>query len=157
MQVKTNAARILESLKIPFELKEYPINDADLSAEHVAKSLGISAQIIYKTLVLKGSNDPYLVVLLPGDSQLDLKKIAKVSGNKSCEMLPLNELLNVTGYIRGGCSPIGMKKKFPTYIEEIATIEPEITISAGKRGVQIVLQPKHLQQATQAIFADLIL
>ena len=157
MHAKTNAIRILEQHKIAHEVKTYEVDENDLSAEHVAESLGIAPETIYKTLVLKGQTDPYLVVLLPANAHLDLKKIAKISGNKNCEMLPMKDLLQVTGYIRGGCSPIGMKKIFPTYIEELATLEPTITISAGKRGLQIVINPIDLQQLIQAKFADLVL
>ena len=135
MSKKTNAVRILESQNITFKLREYEVDENDLSAEHVAESLGISADKIYKTLILKGQKDPFLVAVIPGYAQLDFKKLAKASGNKNCEMLPLKDLLATTGYIRGGCSPIGMKKNFPTYIEEIASLENDIIISAGKRGL----------------------
>ncbi|MFN3019396.1 Cys-tRNA(Pro) deacylase [Chryseobacterium sp. TY3] len=155
MSKKTNAVRILESQNITFKLREYEVDENDLSAEHVAESLGISADKIYKTLILKGQKDPFLVAVIPGDAQLDFKKLAKASGNKNCEMLPLKDLLATTGYIRGGCSPIGMKKNFPTYIEEIASLENDIIISAGKRGLQIILNPKDLQIVTEARFADL--
>ena len=155
MSQKTNAARILDNENISYELKEYEVDENDLSAEHVAETLGISPEKIYKTLILKGQKDPYLVAVIPGNAQLDLKKIAKVSGNKNCEMLQLKDLLNVTGYIRGGCSPIGMKKLLPTYIEEIASLEDEIIISAGKRGLQIIINPMDLQHVISATFADL--
>ncbi|MGX9984986.1 Cys-tRNA(Pro) deacylase [Soonwooa purpurea] len=155
MSKKTNAVRILESNQIPFELREYEVDEQDLSAEHVAESLGISPEKIYKTLILKGQKDPFLVAVIPGNAQLDLKKIAKASNNKNCEMLPMKDLLATTGYIRGGCSPIGMKKNFPTYIEELATLEEEIIISAGKRGLQIVLKPDDLKNIINAEFADL--
>ena len=155
MSKKTNAVRILESQNITFKLREYEVDENDLSAEHVAESLGISADKIYKTLILKGQKDPFLVAVIPGYAQLDFKKLAKASGNKNCEMLPLKDLLATTGYIRGGCSPIGMKKNFPTYIEEIASLENDIIISAGKRGLQIILNPKDLQIVTEARFADL--
>ncbi|WP_300673974.1 Cys-tRNA(Pro) deacylase [Soonwooa sp.] len=155
MSKKTNAVRILESQNITFELREYEVDENDLSAEHVAESIGISAEKIYKTLILKGQKDPFLVAVIPGNAQLDFKKLAKASGNKNCEMLPLKDLLATTGYIRGGCSPIGMKKTFPTYIEEMATLENDIIISAGKRGLQIILNPNDLQSVTEASFADL--
>lgn len=156
MSQKTNAIRILEQLEVDFTIREYQIDEEDLSAKHVAEMMGIPAESVYKTLVLKGSHEPYFVALIPGDAQLDLKKIAKISGNKNCEMLPLKDLLKVTGYIRGGCSPIGMKKDFPTYIDEMATLHDKITISAGKRGLQIVIAPKDLQISTHAVFADLV-
>lgn len=157
MTPKTNAIRILEQAQIPHLVKEYQVDEENLSAQHVAETLGVAPETIYKTLVLKGQKDPFLVVLIPANANLDLKKIAKISGNKNCEMLPLKDLLQTTGYIRGGCSPIGMKKLFPTYIEELATLEENITISAGKRGIQIVLNPTDLSEITNAKFADLIL
>lgn len=156
MSQKTNAVRLLDQMKIDYQLREYEVDEDDLSAEHVADSLGISAEKLYKTLILKGQKDPFLVAVIPGNTQLDLKKIAKISGNKSCEMLPLKDLLAVTGYIRGGCSPIGMKKLFPTYIEEMATLETEIIISAGKRGLQIIINPEELKNLVQGQFADII-
>ncbi|MEN2436193.1 Cys-tRNA(Pro) deacylase [Weeksellaceae bacterium A-14] len=153
---KTNAARILDQLGIPYELREYPVDENDLSALHVAEAIGEDPEKLFKTLILQGNNDPYLVVVIPGNAQVDLKKTAKVSGNKNCELLPMKELLPVTGYIRGGCSPVGMKKHFPTYIEELALLQDKIIISAGKRGLQLVLRPQDLIIATEAQFADLI-
>ncbi len=156
MTHKTNAARILDQLNIPYELREYPVDENDLSATHVAEAIGEDPEKLYKTLVLKGNKDPFLVAVIPGNAQLDLKKIAKASGNKNCEMLPMKELLSVTGYIRGGCSPIGMKKHFPTFIEELATLQEKIIISAGKRGLQIILKPEDFILAADARAADLI-
>jgi len=155
--IKTNAARILDSLKIPYELRTYEVDmDEHQSAVDVALAIGVAPESIYKTLVLRGQQDPYIVAVIPGNANLDLKKIAKASGNKNCEMLPMKELLSVTGYIRGGCSPIGMKKQFPTYIEELSTLEETIVISAGKRGLQIVINAKDLAKAIDISFADLI-
>ena len=122
----------------------------------MAAVIGVAPEKIYNTLVLKGQKDPFVVAVIPGNAQLDLKKIAKASGNKNCEMLPMKELLLVTGYIRGGCSPIGMKKIFPTYIEELSTLEEKIVISAGKRGLQIIIHPLDLSKAIEFTFADLI-
>lgn len=156
MSQKTNAARILDQLNIPYELREYPVDENDLSAQHVAEAIGEDPEKLYKTLVLKGNKDAYLVAVIPGNAQLDLKKMAKASGNKNCEMLPMKELLSVTGYIRGGCSPIGMKKHFPTFIEELATLQEKVIISAGKRGLQIILKPEDLIQTAEASVADLI-
>lgn len=157
MIIKTNAARILDKLKIPYELREYEVEiDEHQSAVDVAAAIGVAPEKIYKTLVLKGQKDPFVVAVIPGNAQLDLKKIAKASGNKNCEMLPMKELLLVTGYIRGGCSPIGMKKIFPTYIEELSTLEEKIVISAGKRGLQIIIHPLDLSKAIEFTFADLI-
>ncbi|CAM3726250.1 Cys-tRNA(Pro) deacylase [Sphingobacterium prati] len=156
MSHKTNAVRLLDTAKVNYELREYEVDDHDVSAEHVALSLGLLPETLYKTLVLKGNIDPYIVAVIPGNAQLDLKKIAKASGNKNCEMLPMKDLLAVTGYIRGGCSPIGMKKLFPTFIEEAAQLETEISVSAGKRGLQIILNPNDLATMTKAIWSDLI-
>ncbi|MEI2272090.1 Cys-tRNA(Pro) deacylase [Sphingobacterium sp. ML3W] len=156
MSHKTNAVRLLDTAKVNYELREYEVDDHDVSAEHVALSLGLLPETLYKTLVLKGNIDPYIVAVIPGNAQLDLKKIAKASGNKNCEMLPMKDLLAVTGYIRGGCSPIGMKKLFPTFIEEAAQLETEISVSAGKRGLQMILNPNDLATMTKAIWSDLI-
>ena len=154
--IKTNAARILDSLNIPYQLRTYEVDaDEHKSAVDVANAIGISPEKIYKTLVLKGQKDPYIVAVIPGNANLDLKKIAKTSGNKNCEMLPMKDLLAVTGYIRGGCSPIGMKKQFPTYVEELSILEETIVISAGKKGLQIMLRPDDLAKAIELTFADL--
>ncbi|MBN9292860.1 MAG: Cys-tRNA(Pro) deacylase [Flavobacteriia bacterium] len=156
MLAKTNAVRILDTMKISYTLREYEVSENDVSAEYVAEKIGVEPEKLYKTLVLKGNAVPFIVAVIPSSAQLDLKKIAKVSGNKHCEMLLMKDLLSVTGYIRGGCSPIGMKKQFPTYIEELAQTEEQIIISAGKRGLQLVIAPEDLQKAVQAEFADLI-
>jgi len=156
MSTKTNAVRILDQLKIAYELREYEVDAEDLSAGHVAEVIGMEPHSLYKTLVLKGSNNGHLVAVIPGNEQLDLKKIAKASGNKNCEMVAVKDILALTGYIRGGCSPIGMKKLFPTYLEEAAQLEEKISISAGKRGLQIILQPQDLATVVQASFVDLI-
>ncbi|WP_270087259.1 Cys-tRNA(Pro) deacylase [Sphingobacterium sp. SYP-B4668] len=157
MSTKTNAVRILDQYKVGYDLREYEVNEEDLSADHVAEAIGVSPGSLYKTLVLKGSNSGYLVAVIPGNEHLDLKKIAKASGNKSCEMIPVKDILAVTGYIRGGCSPIGMKKLFPTYLEEVAQLEDKISISAGKRGLQIILDPTDLLSVVQGKFVDVII
>lgn len=153
---KTNAARILDSLNISYELRTYEVEEEHQSAEDVAEAIGIAPERLYKTLVLKGQKDPYLVAVIPGNANLDLKKIAKASGNKNCEMMPMKDLQSVTGYIRGGCSPIGMKKQFPTYIEELANLEESIIISAGKKGIQIIIDPNDLVRALNTQFFDLV-
>lgn len=155
MNSKTNAVRILDTHQIHYELRTYEPDEEDLSAQHVAHAIGVPIESMYKTLVLKGSNDPYLVAVIPGNAHVDLKKLAKVSGNKNCEMLPMKDLLAVTGYIRGGCSPIGMKKKFPTFIEEMASLEKQISVSAGKRGLQILMHPDDLNKILNAPYADI--
>ena len=156
MSSKTNAVRLLDTAGISYDLREYEVDEQDVSAEHVAETLGLSLETLYKTLVLKGNKDPYIVAVIPGNAHLDLKKIAKASGNKNCEMLPMKDLLSVTGYIRGGCSPIGMKKQFPTFIEEAAQLETHISVSAGKRGLQMVLNPVDLANIAHADWSDLI-
>lgn len=154
---KTNAARLLDMLNISYELRSYEVDaDEHKSAVDVANDIGVAPEKIYKTLLVKGQQDPYLVAVIPGNANLDLKKLAKASGNKNCEMLPMKELLPVTGYIRGGCSPIGMKKQFPTFVEELSTLEESIVVSAGKKGLQIVLSPHDLAKAIDLQFADLI-
>ena len=153
--IKTNAMRLLETAKIPFHAMEYEVEESDLSGVHVAEQLGEPVEQVFKTLVLRGSRLGYLVCCIPVAEELDLKKVAKAAGEKHVEMLPLKELLPVTGYIRGGCSPIGMKKRFPTYIDETAILFEEIAISAGARGVQIFLNPEDLIRYTGAETADL--
>jgi Cys-tRNA(Pro)/Cys-tRNA(Cys) deacylase len=153
---KTNAARILDQEDIKYTIRTYEVVGEHQSALEVAKAINVEPNKIYKTLVLKGQKDPFLIAVIPSDANLDFKKIAKASGNKNCEMLPLKDLLATTGYIRGGCSPIGMKKLFPTYIEELASLEETIIISAGKKGVQIEINPEDLQQLIHAKFVDLI-
>ncbi len=152
---KTNAVRILDTHQISYELREYEVDEEHVDALHVAESLGVNPEEIYKTLILKGNVEPYIVAVIPANTHLDMKKFAKVSGNKNCEMLPLKDVLNVTGYIRGGCSPIGMKKQFPTYIEELAILQDQICISAGKRGLQILLNAEDLIPLIGAQFADI--
>lgn len=155
--VKTNAARILDGLKIPYELLEYEVDEEDLSAVHLAATTGMDIHSIYKTLVLKGDNNNYLVGVIRGDKTLDLKKIAQASGNKRCELINLKDLLKITGYIRGGCSPIGMKKKYPTFIDNEASTLSQLFVSAGKRGVQIKIAPADLKMAADAVMADICL
>ena len=153
--VKTNAMRLLTAAKIPFTVKEYPVDENDLSGTHVADSIGADYDTVYKTLVLKGDKTGYLVCCIPVDAELDLKKVAKAAKDKKVDMIPMKDLLGLTGYVRGGCSPIGMKKKFPTYIEETAVLYDEIAVSAGVRGAQIIINPEKLREFTDAQFASL--
>ncbi len=153
---KTNVARLLEHDNIKYELVAYEVDESDLSASHVAESLGENVEQVFKTIVLHGDKSGYFVCVVPGDSEIDLKKAAQVSGNKKCSPLPLKELLPTTGYIRGGCSPIGMKKQFPTYINASACNFDEIYVSAGVRGLQIKISPHDLANASKASFADLV-
>lgn len=147
---KTNAARLLDKVKISYELIPYEVDETDLSAVHVAASLGENIDQVFKTLVLYGDKTGYFVCVIPGDKEVNLKLAAKVSGNKSCDMIPMKELLSVTGYIRGACSPVGMKKHFPTYIHETCLEFPYIYVSAGQRGLQIKIDPKELINEVRA-------
>ena len=142
--IKTNAARLLDAAGIRYELIPYEYTEEDLSAQHVAAELGEDIDQVFKTLVLRGDSTGCFVCVIPGDFEVDLKVAARISGNKSCEMLHLKELLPTTGYIRGGCSPIGMKKPFPTFIHESALLYDYIYISAGQRGLQLKLDPRDL-------------
>lgn len=152
---KTNASRILERQKINFELVEYPVDEEHLDAIHVANALGEDIETVFKTLVLHGDKTGHFVCVIQGDKEVDLKKAAKVSGNKKVAMIPLKELLPLTGYIRGGCTAIGMKKNFPVYLDENAEIQDFIYISAGKRGLQIKLNPQDYIKVTNATVCDL--
>ena len=147
---KTNVARLLDKAKVAYELIAYEVDENDLAAQHVADSLGEDIRQVFKTIVLHGDKTGHLVCVLPGDCEVDLKKAARVSGNKKVEPLPLKELLPTTGYIRGGCSPIGMKKKFPTYFDESALRFESITVSAGVRGAQLLLNREKLMAFTAA-------
>lgn len=147
---KTNAARLLDKAKIAYELIPYEVDEADLSAVHVAASLGEDINCVFKTLVLHGDKSGYFICVIPGENEIDLKLAAKVSGNKKCDLIPVKELLPLTGYIRGGCSPIGMKKQFPTYIHETCMQHPYIYISAGVRGLQLKLAPQDLIKEVRA-------
>lgn len=152
---KTNAARILDRLKISYELVGYPVDPDNLAADHVAAELGEPIEQVFKTLVLHGDKTGHLVCVIAGNREVDLKKTAKASGNKKVEMIPMKELLPLTGYIRGGCTSIGMKKKFPTYLSPEAMDFPFIYISAGQRGMQIKLAPADLVKAAEANIADI--
>ena len=147
---KTNAARLLDKAKIAYELIPYEVDENDLSAIHVADSLGENIEQVFKTLVLHGDKNGHFVCVIPGEHEVDLKLAAKASGNKKCDLIPMKELLPLTGYIRGGCTPIGMKKPFPTYIHESCLNYPYIYISAGQRGLQLNLYPNALTKAVPA-------
>ena len=152
---KTNAARLLDRAKIAYELIPYQVDEEHLAATHVAEQLGEEIACVFKTLVLCGDRTGYFVCVVPGDHEVDLKAAAKVSGNKKADLIPMKELLPVTGYIRGGCSPIGMKKAFPTYIHASAFEHPFIYISAGVRGLQLKLAPSDLAAYVRATFAEI--
>jgi len=152
---KTNAARLLDAKGITYELAEYEVDENDLSAVSLAKKIGQDVSQIFKTLVLRGDKTGVFVVVVPGNAEVDLKKAAKVSGNKNCAMVQQKELLGLTGYIRGGCSPLGMKKPYPIYIHETCQLFDQIFISAGQRGLQLKLKPEDLIGMTDAVICDL--
>ena len=141
---KTNAARLLDAAGIHYELVPYEVDEEHLDASHVAAQLGEDLDRVFKTLVLRGDRTGFFVCVIPGSLEVDLKVAARISGNKSCEMIHVKELLPTTGYIRGGCSPIGMKKPFATYIHESALLYDSIYVSAGQRGLQICIAPQDL-------------
>ena len=147
---KTKAARLLDKAKIAYELIPYEVDENDLSAIHVADSLGENIEQVFKTLVLHGDKNGHFVCVIPGEHEVDLKLAAKASGNKKCDLIPMKELLPLTGYIRGGCTPIGMKKTFSTYIHESCLNYPYIYISAGQRGLQLKLDPNDLIKEVHA-------
>ena len=152
---KTNAMRLLDAAKVPYEVKEYEFDLDDLSGTHAAETLGLDAEMVFKTLVAVGDKTGPVVFVIPVALAVDLKRAAAASGNKRVEMLPLKELTNVTGYLRGGCSPVGMKKRFPTFIDTHAQGQKIISVSAGLRGVQVLLAPSALAAFVGGIFADL--
>ena len=153
---KTNVARLLDKAKIDYQLIPYEVDESDLSAIHVAEQLGEDVNHVFKTLVLKGDKAGFFVCVIPGHEEVDLKLAAKVSGNKNCEMIPMKELLATTGYIRGACSPIGMKKHFPTFIHETCLEYSFIYVSAGQRGLQIKLAPSDLIKEVAGTVCKLI-
>lgn len=154
---KTNAARWLDQRHIAYELIPYDVDENDLGATHIADQLNEDIHQVFKTLVLRGDKIGIFVCVIPGCEELNLKKTAKETGNKSCDMVHMNELLGLTGYIRGGCSPIGMKKSYPTFIQQHALDFDYIYISAGQRGLQFKISPKDLIDNIHATIADLIL
>ncbi|MBQ7848898.1 MAG: Cys-tRNA(Pro) deacylase [Clostridia bacterium] len=153
--VKTNVLRHLDAAKIPYETREYDVSDENYDGSLVAAKVGLPPDMIYKTLVLTGDKLKYLVCVVPADRELDLKAVARATGNKSVAMLPQKELLPLTGYLRGGCSPIGMKKAFPTFLQEDAQLLERISVSAGVRGCQVILAVDALVSCTSASFAAL--
>ena len=153
--VKTNAMRLLEQAGIPYKALEYEVDENNLAGEHVAEQIHMPLEQVFKTLVAKGEKKGIMVFCIPVNSELDLKKAASVLGDKKIEMLHVKDLLATTGYIRGGCSPIGMKKKFPTYMDEIAVLFDEITVSAGIRGCQLCVPREALVQYIDATLCDI--
>jgi Cys-tRNA(Pro)/Cys-tRNA(Cys) deacylase len=153
---KTNAARILDRYGIKYELFSYEVDESDLSAVAVAEKLNQNIDQVFKTLVLRGDKTGIFVCVIPGAEELDLKKAELLSGNKSCSMLPMKEILQYTGYVRGGCSPIGMKKNYPTCIDEICILYDSIFVSAGIRGMQLKISPDDLLKVTSGKTGDLL-
>lgn len=151
---KTNAMRLLDAAGIAYKTAQYEYDENDLSGIHAANAIGMPTEQVFKTLVTRGDKTGILVFCIPVDSELELRKAAAVSGNKKLEMIHVKELLNLTGYIRGGCSPIGMKKLYLTYVDETAELFDEIAVSAGIRGQQIIIAPADLISYTDAVEAD---
>lgn len=156
MATKTNAARLLDILKLPYELISYEVDEEHLDAIHVAQTCGQNVDQVFKTLVANGDKNGINVFCIPGAYDLDLKKAAAISGNKNVEMVKVKDLFALTGYIRGGCSPLGMKKKYPVFIDETAQLHDIVFVSGGLRGLQIKIAPDNLAIATDATFADLL-
>ena len=148
--MKTIAARILDQMNIKYELRAYEVNEDELDAVSVAHKVQMPPAAVFKTLVARGDKNGVLMALVAADQELDLKKLATVTGNKKIDLVAVKELLGLTGYIRGGCSPLGAKKKFPVWLDETAILHDQISISAGQRGLQIILAPDDLQRATEA-------
>ena len=155
MKNKTNAMRLLESAQIEYRALEYEVDENDLSGMHIAHQLSMDPEMMFKTIVARGEKQGILVFCIPVSCEIDLKKAAQAAGDKRVELLPVKELLGITGYIRGGCSPVGMKKKFPTFIDETCLIFDQITVSAGVRGCQLLLDPEKLVAFLDAKPCDL--
>ena len=153
---KTNAMRRLDAAKIQYEVKEYEVDESDLSGVHIASQIGLPFEQVFKTLTAKGDKTGVIVFCIPCHKEIDLKKAAVVTGNKKVELLAVKDLLATTGYVRGGCSPIGMKKKFPTFIEQSALDFEKITVSAGMKGAQLLLNVSELVKFTEAKVCQIV-
>jgi Cys-tRNA(Pro)/Cys-tRNA(Cys) deacylase len=153
---KTNAIRMIESLGIAHVIAVYPVGEEHLDAVSVAQELGVAPEVVFKTLVARNERNEVLVFCIPGNMDLDLKKAARAADSKKVEMIPLKDLLPLTGYVRGGCSPVGMKKRYPTWVDEIAFAYDRIYVNAGARGMQLILSPADLIRAAGATSADLV-
>jgi len=153
--VKTNAARMLDLANIPYQLREYPVDENDLSAPHVAAAIGMPPEQVFKTLVARGDRTGVLMACIPASSELDLKALAAASGNKKVELAPLKEVLGLTGYIRGGVSPVGTKKPYPVYLDETAELWDIISVSAGVRGCQMLVAPGDLARVVELRRCDI--
>ena len=155
MVAKTNAVRLVEQANIPYREHFYEYDEKDLNDNHAAAAIGMPPEQVFKTLVARGARTGIHVFCIPVCCELDLKKAAKAAGDKNMEMVPVKELLGLTGYIRGGCSPVGMKKKYPTYLDETCILWEEIAVSAGERGHQMLLPPEKLAELTNAKLVDI--
>lgn len=153
--MKTIAARLLDQDKIGYELRAYEVNEDELDAITVAHKVNMPTEATFKTLVARGDKTGVVMACIPGDAELDLKKFAAVTGNKKVELVAVKEIQALTGYIRGGVSPLGTKKKYPLYLDEMALMHDLISVSAGQRGLQMILAPQDLQRASQAQLADI--
>jgi Cys-tRNA(Pro)/Cys-tRNA(Cys) deacylase len=153
MPQKTNTARILDAAGVPYSLRSYEVDEADLSAPHVADAIGMPPEQVFKTLVARGDRAGVLLACIPANSELDLKALATASGNKKVELVAVKEVLGLTGYIRGGVSPVGTKKPYPLYLDETAELWDIISVSAGVRGMQMLLSPADLARVTGATYA----
>jgi Cys-tRNA(Pro)/Cys-tRNA(Cys) deacylase len=147
---KTNAARLLDQAGVDYELREYPVDEEDLSAPHVAAAVGLPPEQVFKTLVVRGDRAGVLLAVIPGNMELDLKALAAASGNKKVELVPVKEVLGLTGYIRGGVSPVGTRKPYPVYLDETADLWDFIAVSAGVRGCQMLVAPDDLARVVVA-------
>ena len=152
---KTNAMRILESMGIEYEVLSYDWDEEHLDAVHASQTVGLLPQQVFKTIVMRDDSKNVFVFCLPADFSVSLKKARAITGSKDIDLIKLTELQDLTGYVRGGCSPLGMKKHYPTFIEELAQLEEYIFVSAGQRGLQLKLRPEDLVRAANATFADL--
>ena len=157
MASKTNAVRLVQQANIPCREAFYEFDESDLNGNHAAKAIGFPPEQVFKTLVARGERTGINVFCIPVCCELDLKKAAKAAGDKNMELVAVKDLLNLTGYIRGGCSPVGMKKRYPTFIDETAQLWEEIAVSAGARGHQMIVPPERLADLVNAEFVDIIL
>lgn len=153
--MKTNAARLLDTLRIAYELRDYDAGDEHLAAEEVARRVGMSAEQVFKTLVVRGDRTGVLLAVVPGDAALDLKALARLSGDRKCDTVALKEVQPLTGYVRGGVTALACKKDYPTYVDETVDLFDAISVSAGVRGTQIVLAPRDYVRATKATVGSL--
>lgn len=155
-ETKTNALRLLDKAHIPYTTRTYVVDENDLSAQHIAAQLGQDIKCVYKTLVLRGERTGLFVCVVPGDAEVDLKKAAAAAGDKKADLIPMRELLPTVGYMRGACSPVGMKKLLPTFFDSSVLLHPAVYLSAGQRGIQMYVDPRHIIDFVEARTADLV-